>query len=238
MRSPCFSSVTATGGGDAAGIGTGFKGKDENITINGGNITATGGSYGAGIGGGYETGAGTITLNGGNITSTGQESGAGIGGGYQGTDGTITISGGNVTATANSGNWYKGSGIGAGSYGSNVSFSTGGNGNAVIHANSISDESKKDSWSGIIFEGISGTVYGNQTLSGNFEVKDGETLNIPNESSLTVTGAVTNKGTIEVWGVLEGDSKITNSGSGKIIYHYDPQVTAPTFDNAKYGYAF
>ena len=43
-------SLTATGGNNAAGIGGGFQGNGENITITGGTVTATGGFSAAGIG--------------------------------------------------------------------------------------------------------------------------------------------------------------------------------------------
>lgn len=56
-------SLTATGGSDAAGIGSGFKGECGNITISGGTVTATGGTYAAGIGTGYESsGCGAISI--------------------------------------------------------------------------------------------------------------------------------------------------------------------------------
>ena len=47
-------SLTATGGNECAGIGSGKQGKGANIIIRGGNIEATGGEKGAGIGGGYQ----------------------------------------------------------------------------------------------------------------------------------------------------------------------------------------
>ena len=43
-------SLTATGGNNAAGIGGGFQGNGENITITGGTVNATGTDGGAGIG--------------------------------------------------------------------------------------------------------------------------------------------------------------------------------------------
>ena len=111
-------SLTATGGASAAGIGGGFQGKGENITITGGTVTATGGEGGAGIGGGAEGGGGNnITIKGGTVTATGGgnrgNSGAGIGGGSSGSGENITINDGKVTATG--GNYAAG--IGGGSVG-------------------------------------------------------------------------------------------------------------------------
>ncbi|MDR1131669.1 MAG: putative Ig domain-containing protein, partial [Oscillospiraceae bacterium] len=108
--------LTANGGGNSAGIGSGGSGSAGAITINGGTVDATGGQYGAGIGGGLGSAGGVIIINGGTVTAKGGRNGAGIGSGYGyvGTDGTITISGGTVSATGGS----YGAGIGGGEYGS------------------------------------------------------------------------------------------------------------------------
>ena len=110
-------SLTATGGFNSAGIGGGYLGDGENITINGGKVTATGGSYAAGIGGGSvgfwggESGSGkNITINGGTVNATGTDGGAGIGGGENGNGEDITINGGKVNASGA----YGGAGIGGG----------------------------------------------------------------------------------------------------------------------------
>ncbi|MBR4208455.1 MAG: Ig-like domain-containing protein [Lachnospiraceae bacterium] len=102
-------SITATGGYYGAGIGGGYQGAGNNITINGGVVTATGGPSGAGIGGGIRGAENNITISGGTVTATGGTSGAGIGGGYQGAGNKITISGGTVTATGGA----NGAGIGS-----------------------------------------------------------------------------------------------------------------------------
>ena len=88
-------SLTATGGGYAAGIGNYGPNTCGNITISGGTITATGGDYAAGIGSAYYRRCGNITISGGNITATGGKDAAGIGSGSgEGAEcGNITISG-------------------------------------------------------------------------------------------------------------------------------------------------
>ena len=98
-------SLTATGGNNAAGIGGGFQGNGENITITGGSVTATGGEFAAGIGGSNGGSGNNITIKGGTVTATGGgnrgNSGAGIGGGLNGIGSKITVSGAaHVTATA------------------------------------------------------------------------------------------------------------------------------------------
>ena len=105
--------VTATGGGFAAGIGSGGRGTCGNITISGGEVTATGGSQAAGVGSGSSGVSAAITISGGKVTATGLVWAAGIGSSNGGTSGAITISGGEVEATAGKqaagiGNGYQG----------------------------------------------------------------------------------------------------------------------------------
>ena len=105
-------SLTAEGGGWAAGIG-GSDGKGtNNIIISGGTVTAEGGNYGAGIGsgGGSYDGGDHITITGGTVNATGGDNGAGIGGGYGDDSDHITITGGTVNATGGD----NGAGIGGG----------------------------------------------------------------------------------------------------------------------------
>ena len=68
---------------------------------------------------------------------------------------------------------------------------------------------------GIVFDGTEGTVYGNVTLDNPLTVGEGETLTIPEGSTLTTDGNLTNNGTIVNKGTMNGDP-------GGII------VTAPT----------
>ena len=106
--------------------------ENKTLTIQGtGSLDATGGINAAGIGSGWEFGgaahAGDITISGGTITATGGNSGAGIGSGYNGsTCGNITISGGTITATG-SNSLYGGAGIGSGRTGScgNINITSG-----------------------------------------------------------------------------------------------------------------
>ncbi len=119
--------VTAKGGGRAAGIGGGYA-TDEQLQVNkggnggtvniyGGHVTAIGGEDiaehgyyggGAGIGGSLYGNGGTVNIYGGTVSATGGKGAAGIGGGQgakikdytiqYGNSGTITISGGTVIA--------------------------------------------------------------------------------------------------------------------------------------------
>ena len=106
--------ITTTGGEEGAGIGSGWRGAASNITISGGTITANGGYLGAGIGSGRGGNANKITINSGTVTATGNGGGAGIGGGHGGAGMDITITGGTVTAMSSTSEDYKGTGAGIG----------------------------------------------------------------------------------------------------------------------------
>ena len=205
--------VTASGGDSAAGIGGGKdSGSGGNIIIHGGTVKATGGGLAAGIGGGNGGSGGTVTIHGGNVTATGGPSAAGIGGGLNGSGGNITIHGGSVTATCGS----LAAGIGDGDGGSGSSFATGADGHALIVANGgISDTSNQNSWSGIIFDGNTGTVYGDQTLQENLKISSDKTLTVPKNITLTVKDGVTltNSGTITGDGTLDGKGNLVGSGT-------------------------
>lgn len=199
--------IAATGGERAAGIGGGANGNGGTITIQGGNITAKGGKYAAGIGGGVYRNAGTIRIQGGNITATGGESGSGIGSGSDSANpGTITIQGGNITAVGG----RSAAGIGG------RKFTTGTNGSAVIYASSISDQSNERNWSGVIFEGNNGKVYGTQvTPNTDFEIPSDKTLEIETGKELVIDNGrtLTNNGTITNNGTLTNNGKIIQNGT-------------------------
>ena len=178
-----------------------------------GTLTATSSRFGeAGIGGGNGGSGGNITICGGSIEATGGDSGAGIGGGSNGSGGTVTIYGGSITATGGK----DAAGIGGGIGGSDGSFATGTGGHALIVANGgITDKKNQGSWSGIIFEGDSGTVYKDQTLQENFEIPSGKTLTVPQNTALTIPQGVTltNSGTITGDGTLDGEGNLVGSGT-------------------------
>ena len=222
----------ASSGSDFAGIGGNKEpyGTSGEITINGGNITAVGDGIGAGIGGGDMGGFECITINGGTVTATGGNNGGSSGiGTFEGgsTSGTITISGGTVMATGTN------HGIDASFMGT---ISTGNDGHAVIFAsytNSMgsyfrySSSQNRDSWRGVIFEGNSGQIYGDDiTPSESFEIPSGKTLTIdsgksltiPAGKTLTVTGKLTNNGKLYVDGTLNG----TVNGNGDVYYNLAP----------------
>ena len=108
-------SLTATGGKNAAGIGSNWSrnGGTRNITIAGGTVIATGGDGAAGIGGDRGNSGENIKITGGTVTATGGNGAAGIGGGGSYSGKNITIAGGTVTATGG----FDAAGIGGGRQG-------------------------------------------------------------------------------------------------------------------------
>ena len=222
-----------------AGIGGGEGGSDGGsggeITINGGSVIATG-VNGAAIGGGYSGGGtggdgGTITITGGSVIATGNVNGAGIGSGYGtrgGSGGEVMITGGTVKASSS-----RGAGIGVGysdsEIGNSGTFQTN-NGNAVIFASSIGDQSGKTSnaWHGIIFEGDEGKVYGNPTLADDLTIPENKALDIPSGKTLTVNSTITVQGTLTNNGTIIGSGSITPDAK-KLTYKAAPST--PVIDS-------
>ena len=198
----------AASGTSNAGIGGDCDKSSDSITINGGDVTAVGDRAGSGIGGGVDGGCDSITINGGTVTAIGgggtTSSGIGAFGGRDSTA-VITISGGTVMATGSS------CGICASSIGT---ISTGDNGHAVIFASHTGSggsafhmKNDKSSWSGVIFEGNSGQIYGSSvTPSEDFTIPADKTLTIESENSLTIPAGktLTNNGKIYVDGTFAG----------------------------------
>ncbi|MGN0038724.1 MAG: hypothetical protein ACI36Y_06315 [Coriobacteriales bacterium] len=186
---------------------------------------------GAGIGGGrYGGDGGVVTITGGTVTATSgtttyASKSAGIGGSSEGDScgdgGTVTITGGIVTATS-TGSAGIGGSNGAQDAGS---FSTGDSGNAVIFASSIADKSNKTNWSGVIFEGDSGSVYGSPILNSDLTfpgaagtaAASATSLTVPSGSALTIaedtTLAIAENGTLSNAGTVVNEGTVVNSGS-------------------------
>lgn len=87
---------------------------------------------------------------------------------------------------------------------------------------------------GIVFNGKSGTVYGDVTLQEDLTINEGEKLTIKDGSSLNTNGNLTNNGTINVesGGKLEG----TPDGSGTITIA--PTITAESLPDGEVGTAY
>ena len=231
-------SLNATGGEYAAGIGGVWNGTGGNITIDGGNVTANGGACSAGIGGGRNGTGGNITINGGIInasapSSTGDP--AAIGGGGNGNAGTIVINGGVITAqgcgkgigngarkTGGTITIYSGTvsanGIGTGGYQeSAVTTILGGVVICTNTGNGGINKTNQGNWSGVVFEGDEGKVYGSPELKEDATIPNGKTLTIENGKTLTIASGVTltNNGTIQIdqGGTLKNNGTLTGNGT-------------------------
>ena len=68
---------------------------------------------------------------------------------------------------------------------------------------------------GIVFDGSTGTVYGDVTLDESLTVNEGETLTIPEDSTLDTNGKLTNDGTVTVQngGTITDADTIANTGT-------------------------
>lgn len=101
--------------------------------------------------------------------------------------------------------------------------------NAIVRANGGIKASRVDeptpSGTGIVFDGTEGTVYGDVTLDESLTINQGETLTIPEGSSLDASGKLTNEGTINV---ESGGSVSGNLSSGAAVT--TPTINAPPQD--------
>lgn len=70
-----------------------------------------------------------------------------------------------------------------------------------------------DNRSGIVFDGSTGTVYGNVALDESLTINQGETLTVPDGSSLNCNGNLTNNGTI----IVEKGGNLTGDPGGTVI---------------------
>ena len=214
-------SLTATGGNNAAGIGGGFQGNGENITITGGTVTATGGFSAAGIGGGREGKGENITITGGTVNATSND-GAGIGGGLLGSGENIAITGGTVNATGTDG---AGIGGGNGGVGKNITITggtvtaAGGFGNAGIGGGNGSDGENITITGGSVTAtggefaaGIGGGSvgrWGGDAGSGKNITINGGTVNATGDGGAGIGGGGAAASDIELWG--------SNGGNGEDI---------------------
>ena len=109
--------IKAIGSSDNSGIGSGYKGSCDGITINGGTINAYSVNFpsAAPIGCGRGGSCSFIKISGGNVSGRSSGHGAGIGSGAEGICGAITITGGNVDGKC--GEIGAGAGIGSGEEG-------------------------------------------------------------------------------------------------------------------------
>ena len=200
--------LSVTGLDGAPGIGA-ISGEVGTITINGGTVNANGS---------FEivssSTSGSVACIGSGLG--GAISASGSSGYTHTTGGSVIINGGKVTASGGGGFV---SGYTRVAPGILASFSTCNEGKALIKANSISDTSDKDNWSGIIYEAGTGAVYGSQTLVEDYTIEEGETLYISSGMELIVPAGINlvNNGTLIVsGGTLEVNDDFSNNNTFKV----------------------
>ena len=131
---------------------------------------------------------------------------------------SLAVDGGSLTTSASEGNdgiqFYVGSSEATGATTSLtvsdhaiVDARTGGISASRISETLPTPTPSGENSSGIVFDGTEGTVYGEVTLDESLTINQGETLTIPEGSSLNSNGKLTNNGTIIVkeGGKLEGE---------------------------------
>ena len=150
----------------------------------------------------------SLAVNGGSLTASGTESSDGIWfyvGSSQATDATTSL-----TVSENAIVDAKNGGI-----------------SAKRISNPINtDISATGSNGGIVFDGSAGTVYGTVELQKDLEIKSGETLTVPNGSSLNCNEKLTNDGTINV----ENGGRVSGKLSGDSTDITTPTITNPPSD--------
>jgi Listeria/Bacterioides repeat len=183
-----------------------------------GTLNATGLGGDAAIGGNAgvssdgET-AGTININGGLVTANSLGDGAGIGGGgglNGGAGGIVNIGGGVVAASSSTGD----AGIGGGTSGDGANSTGTISGNAVIYASPTFAHNGTHT-NAIVFQGGTGTVYGDVTLQDDLTINASQTLSIPGGKSLTIPAGktLTNGGSMKIDGELIVNGTFINNGT-------------------------
>ena len=184
-----------------------------NASINIKNVAVTSSTNGNSAAGVYVMSSSTATnspqlslaVNGGSLTASGTESSDGIWfyvGSSQATDATTSL-----TVSENAIVDAKNGGI-------STNSST---------ATEIKSDSEATS-GGIVFDGTEGTVYGNVELQEDLKIGEGETLTIPEDSSLNCNKKLTNNGTI----LASGGTVSGNLSDGK-------EVTTPSISDQPTG---
>ena len=187
--------------------------KNTNLDIDGADVTASSpAQYGVYLISSTDaTSTSTITVNNGSLT-TGGNGNVGIYYYWSGTSNagtsSLTVSGNAVVDTRNSQIMAQ-------------------NKETVVQVGAGSDGN-----GGIVFNGKSGTVYGDVTLDESLTINQGETLTIPEGVSLDSNGKLTNNGTIVNKGTLTGE--VSGSGTVESV----PQITTESLPGGTVGTAY
>ena len=182
--------------------------KNRNLDIDGADVTASSPAlYGVYLISSTDASStSTITVNNGSLT-TGGNGNVGI---YYYWSGTSNAGTSSLTVSGNAVVDTRDSKILIASQASEVQVSAGSDGNG-----------------GIVFDGKSGTVYGDVTLDESITINQDETLRIPSGSSLNSNNHLTNNGTI----IVENGGVLTGETGGKVVYA--PSITTESLPEGK-----
>ena len=197
---------------------------DATLTITGsGSLDASGSLNGIMVQ--SNSGDATLTIQSADVTLT-SNSGNGVtvqagSAGAQGHTATLTVNGGKLTASGAAGIQFNASNS---SYDITTELTVSGNalvdtrngGIEVYGTGAVNTTADDDATNGgIVFDGKDGTVYGDVTLDESLTINQGETLTVPDGSSLNCNKKLTNNGTvtIENGGTLTDADKVTNNGT-------------------------
>ena len=200
-------------------------GTDASLTITGnGSLEVSGSSYGIYVKSG--TGNASLTINDASVVAKTTQTNSGYAGvcvqsSIRATGSpqlSLAVNGGSLTTSASEGNdgiqFYVGLSQATGDT-TNLTVSD----NAIVRANggikAYHVDEPTPSGTGIVFDGTKGTVYGDVTLDESLTINQGETLTIPEDSSLDMGG---NEITVVSGGKLDG----TPTG-GTVVY--GPTIT-------------
>lgn len=222
-----------------AGIGNGAKASGISVVVSGGTIHVDPSDNASAIGGGFDSGDATILITGGFISMGPMGAADGdspaIGAPLHNDSNRqidVTITGGEIHAFADFENIVNNAPLSIGGLGSgNLTLGSQGedsSGSCVLYLESIDPTLFKNSsdWNGIVFLGLSGTVYGNVFLaeelylSGDFSMGSsginkliipiGASLVVPEGIDLLIDGdalgCLENNGTLRIKGKFEGNN--------------------------------
>ena len=220
-----------------AEISENSNGTDASLTITGKNnvsLEVSGSFYGIFVKSG--TGNASVTIENASVDAKTTQTNSGYAGvcvqsGASSKDSpnlSLAVNGGSLTTSGSEGNdgiwFYVGSSQATGAT-TNLTVSN----NAIVRAENGIKAGHVDkptpSGTGIVFDGTEGTVYGTVELQKDLEIKSGETLTIPQGSSLNARGTLTNEGTINV---ESGGSVSGNLSGGTPLT--TPSITAQPTD--------
>ena len=207
---------------------------DASLTITGSGSLDTSGSYNPAIKVQSNGGDATLSIENAKVTATASSSGGGVlVQSKNNSSVSLTVEGGSLTAA---GSGTSGAGIrfqfGSSDSGSGTPSLTV-NDNAIVRANggiATNSTAATPSGTGIVFDGGTGTVYGDVTLQEDLEIGEAESLKLDDGASLSANGhnVIVDGGTV--------DESLKTSLGDKV--KYAPTITTTSLSDGTVGTAY